>query len=336
MTRAMATVVIGAHLLGFGMLWGLDSLGPITVGAGILAYTLGLRHAFDADHIAAIDSSARELAGRDPTGQASAGSVGFWFALGHCTVVFVLALLLAVGVRALVGPISDGSSTLHTVTDVIGPSVSGVFLWIIGLVNLVALAGLVQIFTKMRSGTFESAELERHLESRGLIHRLIGQRVMDTPGAMYSVGLLFGLGFDTATEISLLILAGGAAALELPLYAILVLPILFSAGMLLMDSLHGAFVAGAYRWAFTLPVRKVYYNLTVTSLSVVVALGVGTIQLAGAAAAVLPTETPVVAAVAGLGLDTAGYLIAGSLAGVWLIAMTVWRVGRIEQRWSTT
>ena len=332
------------HLVGFIVLFTLVvpnhyHLGgdhPIfTVGVGVLAYTFGLRHAFDADHIAAVDNTTRKLiaddAARKPLG------VGFWFSLGHSTIVFTLAFLLAAGVRAVAGPVEDQDSTLHTVTAMIGPSVSGVFLWIIGILNLVALLGIIKVFRELRQGRYDEAALERQLQSRGFMNRFLGglTKSVTKPWHIYPVGVLFGLGFDTATEVGLLVLAGGAAALNLPFYAILVLPILFAAGMCLMDTTDGVFMNYAYGWAFAKPVRKIFYNLTITSISVAIALIIGTIELVGVLANRFNIDSGPLAAVANINLDYAGYLIVGLFVGSWLIAVSVWRLGRIEQRWST-
>lgn len=311
-----------------------------TIGVGVLAYTLGLRHAFDADHIAAVDNTTRKLIadnlesgiGRKPL------SVGFWFSLGHSTIVFTLALLLAVGVKALVGPVEQEDSTLHTITGMIGPSVSGVFLWILGIINLVALLGILKVFREMRQGRYDEATLERHLDSRGLMNRFLGglTKSVTKPWHIYPIGVLFGLGFDTATEVGLLVLAGGAAAFNLPFYAVLILPILFAAGMCLMDTTDGVFMNYAYGWAFAKPVRKIFYNLTITSISVAVALIIGTIELVGVLADRLDITTGPLAAIADIDLDYVGYGIVALFVLSWLTALAVWRFGRIEQRWSTS
>jgi nickel/cobalt transporter (NiCoT) family protein len=305
-----------------------------------LAYTLGLRHAFDADHIAAVDNTTRKLIADNLENgiERKPLSVGFWFSLGHSTIVFSLAFLLAIGVRALVGPVEDEDSTLHTVTSMIGPSVSGVFLWIIGILNLVALLGIVKVFRELRQGRYDEAALERQLESRGFMNRFLGglTKSVTKPWHIYPIGVLFGLGFDTATEVGLLVLAGGAAAFNLPFYAILVLPILFAAGMCLMDTTDGVFMNYAYGWAFAKPVRKIFYNLTITSLSVAVALIIGTIELIGVLADRLHIESGPLAAIANINLDFVGYIIVGLFIASWLIAISIWRFGRIEQRWSTS
>ncbi|OFJ51174.1 nickel transporter [Mycolicibacterium grossiae] len=310
-----------------------------TVGVGVLAYTLGLRHAFDADHIAAVDNTTRKLIADNLESGITKKplSVGFWFSLGHSTIVFTLSLLLAVGVKALVGPVEDKDSTLHTVTGMIGPSVSGVFLWILGILNLVALLGILKVFRELRRGRYDEATLEKHLDSRGFMNRFLGglTKSVTKPWHIYPIGVLFGLGFDTATEVGLLVLAGGAAAFNLPFYAVLVLPILFAAGMCLMDTTDGVFMNYAYGWAFAKPVRKIFYNLTITSISVAVALIIGTIELIGVLADRLSITTGPLAAIADIDLDYVGYGIVALFVISWLTALAVWRFGRIEERWST-
>lgn len=350
---AMGSFVIFLHVIGFVILLGLVvpqgySLGgdhPVfTVGVGVLAYTFGLRHAFDADHIAAVDNATRKLIADNLVKEAAGEqpkkplSVGFWFSLGHSTIVFALAFLLSIGVKSLVGPVADDSSKLHTITGVIGPSVSGVFLWVLGILNLVALLGILKVFREMRQGRYDEAELERQLDSRGFMNRFLGTLTKSVRKAwhIYPVGVLFGLGFDTATEVGLLVLAGGAAAFNLPFYAILVLPILFAAGMCLMDTVDGVFMNAAYGWANALPVRKVFYNLTITSISVLVALVIGTIELVGVLADQLSIASGPLAWIAAINLDYAGYAIVGLFVVCWAVAISVWRYGRIEDRWSAS
>jgi high-affinity nickel-transport protein len=291
------------------------------LGIGVTAYTLGLRHAFDADHIAAIDNTTRKFMaeGKRPL------SVGFFFSLGHSTVVFALAFLFSIGVRALSGPVEDGGSTLHGVTGVVGTSVSGVFLYLIAILNLVILASIVRVFRRMRHGDFDEAELEVQLDSRGLMNRFYGRftRAVREPWHMYPLGILFGLGFDTASEVALLFLAAGAATSGLPFYAILCLPVLFAAGMSLLDTIDGSFMNFAYGWAFSKPVRKVYYNLTITGLSVAVALGVGTIELASIAGLIPNVD-----------MNTVGLAIVGLFVATWAVALAVWRFARIEEKWA--
>jgi high-affinity nickel-transport protein len=342
---AMAGVVVVLHVVGFGVLFGfvapehldLGNGKVFGVGVGLLAYSFGLRHAFDADHIAAVDNTTRKLlADRVTTGARRPLSVGFWFSLGHSTIVFVLSFLLSAGVKALAGQVADGGSRLHAVTGVIGASVSGAFLWMLGLLNLGVLLGIVKVFRRMRSGDFDEAELEAQLDKRGFMNRLLGglTRSVRKPWHIYPVGVLFGLGFDTATEVGLLVVAGGAAAFALPFWSILVLPVLFAAGMCLMDTVDGVFMTAAYDWAFSKPVRKIFYNITITSISVAVALVIGTIELAGVLADRAHITSGPLAAVGSINLDYAGYGIVALFVLAWLVAAVVWRFGRVEERWS--
>jgi high-affinity nickel-transport protein len=341
---AMGSFIVLLHALGIGLLCGVVApqhfqLGgdhPVfTIGVGVLAYTFGLRHAFDADHIAAVDNATRKLLS-DDTGRKPL-SLGFWFSLGHSTIVFALALLLSFGVKAVVGPVTDGSSTLHSAAGVIGAGVSGVFLWILGLLNLAVLMGIIRVFRQMRSGVYDEAQLEEHLNNRGFMNRLLGglTKGVRKPWHIYPIGVLFGLGFDTATEVGLLVMAGGAAAFNLPFYAILVLPILFAAGMCLADTVDGVFMNVAYGWAFARPVRKVFYNITITSISVAVALIIGTIELVGVLVDEADIGSGPLVAIAHIPLDYAGYGIVGLFVVTWVVALAVWRIGRIEERWSS-
>jgi high-affinity nickel-transport protein len=337
---AMAAVVAGLHVVGFGLLFGvvvpahlsMGTAGAFTAGVGLTAYTLGLRHALDADHIAAIDNTTRKLMadGQRPL------SVGFFFSLGHSTVVFVLALLLGLGVRAIVGPVEDSSSALHEITSVIGPSVSGSFLLLIAAVNLSVLVGIVRAFRGGRSDGPGTGAVAEGLPS-GPVGRVLGRftRAIRRPWQMYPLGLLFGLGFDTATEIALLFLAGGAAGAGLPWYAVLTLPILFAAGMSLLDTIDGSFMNFAYGWAFSSPVRKLYYSATVTGLSVVVALGIGSIELTAVLAERFGLQGGVWDFAGGVDLNLVGYVIVALFVVTWAAAVLVWRVGRIEERWAT-
>jgi high-affinity nickel-transport protein len=336
----MVTVVAGLHVIGFMTLislvaprhYHLGSAGAFTIGIGVTAYTLGLRHAFDADHISAIDNTTRKLMseGKRPL------SVGFWFSLGHSTIVFALAFLLAIGIKTLSGAVKNDDSGLHQVTGWIGTLVSGGFLYAIAALNVVILLGIIKVFREMRTGAYDEAALEEQLNSRGLMNRFFGKmtKTITRSQQMYPVGLLFGLGFDTATEVALLVLAGGAAGVGLPWYAILCLPTLFAAGMSLMDSIDGSFMNFAYGWAFSKPVRKVYYNITITGLSVAVALVIGTIELGGLLAEQLSLSSPFWAWFEGIDINVLGFVIVGMFLTTWAIALAVWRLGHIEERWS--
>jgi high-affinity nickel-transport protein len=342
----MIGFIVVLHVVGFGVLFGvvvphhfaIGKSGVFDVGVGILAYTFGLRHAFDADHIAAVDNTTRKLLAdnRDRPSARKPLSVGFWFSLGHSTIVFSLAFLLTLGVKAVAGQVENDASALHSVTGVIGASVSGVFLWILGILNLVVLYGIVKVFREMRSGRYDETELEEQLNKRGFMNRFLGglTKSVRKPWHIYPVGVLFGLGFDTATEVGLLVLAGGAAAFNLPFYSILVLPVLFAAGMCLADTVDGVFMNAAYDWAFAKPVRKVFYNITITAISVAVALVIGTIELVGVVADEADITSGPLAMIASIPLDYAGYGIAALFVLAWLGALAVWRYGRIEEKWS--
>jgi nickel/cobalt transporter (NiCoT) family protein len=336
---AMAGFVLLLHVLGWGVLifavaprdYQLGSTGVLGVGVGLTAYMLGVRHAFDADHIASIDNTTRKLVGE---GRPSV-SAGFWFSLGHSSVVFAASLLLVAGVRSVAGVVQDENSQVAQTLGLIGTLVAGTFLVIIGLMNLGAAVGIAQIFRRMRTGEFDEAELERHLHRRGFLTRVLGRvvRRVSKPWHLYPVGLLMGLGFDTATQVALLVLAAGSAAFVLPWYAILVLPVLFAAGMSLFDTADGILMSRAYGWAFLKPIRKVFYNLAVTLLSVTVALVIGLLVLIGLVVERFDLESGPLLWVASLDLGHVGFAIVGLFVLTWALALAVWRLGRIEERW---
>jgi high-affinity nickel-transport protein len=336
----MAGFVLLLHLLGWGVLifavaprdYQLGSTGVLGVGVGLTAYMLGVRHAFDADHIASIDNTTRKLVGE---GRSSV-SAGFWFSLGHSSVVFAASLLLVAGVRSVAGVVQDEDSQVAQTLGLIGTLVAGTFLLLIGLMNLGAAVGIARIFRRMRTGEFDETELERHLHSRGFLARILGRvvRRVTKPWHLYPVGLLMGLGFDTATQVALLVLAAGSAAFVLPWYAILVLPVLFAAGMSLFDTADGVLMSRAYGWAFLKPIRKVFYNLAVTLLSVTVALVIGLLVLTGLIVERLGLESGPLLWVASLDLGYVGFAIVGLFVLAWALALAVWRYGRIEQRWT--
>jgi len=301
------------------------------IGLAITAYLLGVRHAFDPDHIAAIDNTTRKLVadGKRPV------TVGLFFSLGHSSVVFVMAFLVAIGAKIVTTLVSDDSD-VHQTLGVIGTSISGFFLVVIGLINLAALMSIYRVWREAQTGGYDEDTLEEALNSRGMLARLLrpAMKRIKRPGQMYPLGILFGLGFDTATEISLLVLAGAGAATGLPWYAVMVLPLLFASGMSLFDTLDGAFMQAAYQWAFLQPVRKVYYNLTTTGLSVAVALIIGGVELISVLHDKAELTDPVTSWVAGITLDDIGYVIVALFVVVWAGSVTYWRYGNVEQRWT--
>jgi nickel/cobalt transporter (NiCoT) family protein len=335
----MAALIIVLHVVGWVIVAGFVaphhySLGTKTfgLGVGITAYTLGMRHAFDADHIAAIDNTTRKLMGEGKRPM----SVGFWFSLGHSSIVFALAFLLSLGVKAIVGPVQNENSSLHHYTGLIGTSVSGTFLLIIAAINLIILVGILKVFRDMRRGVYDEDSLEEHLNNRGLMNRILRpiMKSIKRPGQMYGVGLLFGLGFDTATEVALLVLASAGAAGGLPWYAILALPILFAAGMCLFDTIDGTFMNFAYGWAFSQPVRKVFYNITITTLSIVVALFIGSLEAIQVLSGQLDLTGGLWDVANNFDLNQAGFIIVGLFVVTWLLALGIWHFGNIEEKWS--
>jgi high-affinity nickel-transport protein len=326
------------HIVGFAILFVAAgrhfSTGKTTtlgVGTGVLAYTLGMRHAFDADHIAAIDNTTRKFMGEGKRPM----SVGFFFSLGHSSVVFFLTVLLGLGARSFGSAIRDQHSAFHRIGTVIGTSVSGAFLYLIAILNLIVLVGIVKLFLEMRRGRFDDSELEKHLDARGFMMRFFGPlaRSIDAPWKMYPLGLLFGLGFDTFTEVAFLVLAGSAVANGLPFWAILSLPILFAAGMSLLDTIDGSFMNFAYGWAFSKPLRKVYYNIAITGLSVFVAFFIGTLELLQVLTTQLHLRGGLWSYAKSFNINSAGFIIVGLFVVVWAGALLFWKYGRVEQRW---
>src|SRR5256884_400677 len=319
------------HLLGWGiMLLLVAPRFPVMLGLGGLAYAFGLRHAFDADHISAIDNTTRKLLqeGKKPLG------VGFFFSLGHSTVVFLIAVALGFATQFVVSNVISANGQLKSVGGLIGTGVSGVFLLLIGIVNLIILLDILKLFRRMRAGEYDRDALEHELVAGGLLTRLFGRlfRLITHSWQMYLVGFLFGLGFDTASEISFLAISAGAAAQHIPIYALISLPLIFAAGMSLMDTADGAFMSQAYSWAFSNPVRKVFYNLTVTALSVFVALFVGLFELSQLLIQQLDLRGGVWGAIGGLDLGGMGVVIVGAFIVTWGRALLIYPGRQIVDR----
>ena len=322
------------HLLGWGiMLLLVAPRYPVMLGLGGLAYTFGLRHAFDADHISAIDNTTRKLLqeGKKPLG------VGFFFSLGHSTVVFLIALGLGVATQFVFSNVVKDSGQLKNLGGLIGTSVSGIFLLLIGILNLIILLDILRLFRRMKTGSYDRNALEHELVAGGLLTRIFGRlfKLITRSWQMYPIGFLFGLGFDTASEVSLLAISAGAAAQHLPLYAVISLPLIFAAGMSLMDTADGAFMSRAYSWAFSNPIRKVFYNLTVTGLSVFVALFVGLVELSQIMIQQLHLTGRLWGAIGGLDFGFMGFVIVGAFVVTWVVAFTIYRTQHIEERWGS-
>ncbi len=319
--------VAALHVAGWGLFVYYSHRYPALAGLGVLAYTFGLRHAFDADHIAAIDNTTRKFLaqGKRPLG------TGFFFSLGHSTIVFSLAAALALAagtVKARIPSFQDYGAT-------VGAGVSGTFLWIIGILNLLVLLDIVRIYRGIGRGEYDEQRLEERLADRGFMNRFfLGRffRLISKSWQMYPLGILFGLGFDTATEVGLLALAAGVASHAVPFLAVLSLPILFAAGMSLMDTADGAFMSQAYGWAFSNPVRKVYYNITVTSLSVTVALAIGSVELLQVLAGRLGLDSGAWAWLNALDFEKLGYGVVGLFFVTWAASVVIWKTRRIDER----
>src|SRR3984885_10352917 len=320
--------IASLHLLGWGLYLHYAGQYPQLVGLGFVAYVFGLRHAFDADHIAAVDDTVRFMLqkGRQPLG------VGFFFSLGHSTVVLALAIGIAVAASAVKSELPQ----LRNMGAIIGASVSGTFLWIIGILNLLVLLDILKVWQTAKSGTHSHVHFEALLQKRGLLNRLFGgrlQTLMSHSWQMYPLGLLFGLGFDTASEVGLLAMTAGASAGNMPMPAILSLPILFAAGMTMMDTTDGVLMSKAYNWAFLNPLRKIFYNITTTGLSIVVALVIGSIELLQVFITVGNLHGPFFDFIGSLDFGVLGYLIVGMFLLAWALSVALWKFGRIEQRY---
>jgi high-affinity nickel-transport protein len=321
------------HVLGWGLLFVAAAGQPTILALGGLAYTFGLRHAFDADHISAIDNTTRKLLqdGRKPVG------VGFFFSLGHSTVVFIIAAALGLTVKWIVDGVAGNGGQLRSTGGMLGTLVSGGFLLLIGILNLVILLDIVRVYRRLKAGGYDDESLELDLTAGGVMSRIFGRlfRVIRHSWQMYPIGFLFGLGFDTASEVAILAISAGAAAKGLPFVAVIALPLIFAAGMSLMDTADGAFMAKAYSWAFTSPIRKVFYNLTMTSLSVFVALFIGGMELAQALIRAFDLKGGVFNAISGFDLiGRAGYFIVAAFIVAWAAALLIYKARRIDERWS--
>jgi high-affinity nickel-transport protein len=337
----MFGVILLLHVLGFGIFIAFVAPGHykgLGIGVSALAYTLGLRHAFDADHISAIDNTTRKLMNdrRDVAGAKRPLSVGLYFSLGHSTIVIAIGAGLVVAEKVVYGAVSNNGSALEHFGGVFGTIVSASFLYLIALLNIVILAGIVKVFAAMRRGTYDEAELERQLNNRGLMFRFFGKwmKAITKEWQMYPVGVVFGMGFDTATEVALLATTALLASQSLPWYSIMCLPILFTAGMSLLDTIDGCFMNVAYGWAFFNPVRKVYYNLAITGLSVAICFFIGTIEVLG----LLPMELHVNGSfwnfMANFNINAAGFVIVGMFVVTWAAAIAIWKFAHVEEKWT--
>lgn len=320
-------VIALLHILGWGAYLYFSGRYPALLGLGLTAYLLGLRHAFDADHIAAVDDSVRFMirAHKKPLG------TGFFFSLGHSTIVFALAVTIVFFAAA----IKQALPALASTGGLIGAIISGAFLWFIGILNLLVLLDILKIRHGMKTGKHGHTHVDELLSKRGLINRLFGsrlQRHISRSWHLYPMGLLFGLSFDTATEIALLAMTAAASAAVLPAPAVLSLPILFTAGMTALDTTDGVLMCKAYNWAFINPSRKLFYNLLTTGLGVAVALFIGTIELLQVLISVLHLQGFIAVQISQIGLGEMGYIIVALFLLAWGVSVALWRFGRTQEK----
>jgi high-affinity nickel-transport protein len=299
---------------------------PILAGLGIVTYVLGLRHGVDADHIVAIDNTIRKLLHEDQ----KPFSVGLWFSLGHSTVVVGLIVALIIATRSVVGALP----VLQSSGAIIGTMVSGVFLWLMALVNVVIVLGIFKIWKGMKKGDLDQDELDNLLENRGFLNRYFRPlfRIVKKPWQIYPIGCLFGLGFDTASEIALLgISVGVGLSSAVPLWTIIILPLTFTCGMVLVDASDGVLMRVAYGWAFLNPLRKIYYNLTVTLISILVAMVIGTLELLSVLATELRLSGPFWTSLGNLNFESIGYGIISIFLSAWIVSLAYWKYKRFEE-----
>lgn len=320
--------VLVIHAIGLVAIFAVVPTHPTFIGMGIAAYVFGVRHAFDIDHIAAVDNTIRKLIAqkKDPRG------VGFYFSLGHSTVVFLLAVLTAISVKF----VAKYMSSMQDIGGIIGVTVSGIFLVFLSILNLMLFVQLWKTFRKMKEEKIHDSELEKMFEAKGFFTRYLGSlfKIVTESWHIYPIGFLFGLGFDTATEISLLTMSAGAANNNFPILGIIALPILFAAGMSLFDTLDGLMMTKSYAWANDRPVRKVYYNLIVTAISVVAALAVGIVELAQITTEKLHLSGGLWDAIASIDFGNLGYFLVISFLVIWGLAVFIWKFYKIEERYT--
>jgi len=325
-------VVALIHLLGWGLLLSQSRRYPALLSLGTLAYGFGLRHAFDADHISAIDNTIRKLiqGGKKPVG------TGFFFSLGHSSVVFLITLALGIAAQKLIGVMVGDHGELRSYGGLIGTSVSGLFLVGIGVLNLLIFLDIVAVFKGMQRREYSRKSLEESLVSGGALTRLFGRlfKFISSSWQMFPIGFLFGLGFDTASEVALLAISAGAASQGLSLAAVMALPLIFAAGMSLMDTTDGAFMTRAYSWAFSSPIRRLFYNLTVTGLSVFVALVIGLIEVLQIVSRITGSTKGFWGVVNHLDIGNLGYFIVGVFVATWAAAVLFFKLHRVDERWT--
>ena len=322
---AIYTPIIAATVFGFVISSIVGSMSVVLAGLGVVAYVFGLRHGVDADHIAAIDNTTRKLMqeGKRPL------TVGTWFSLGHSTIVVGLIVLLVASTRTIAGAIP----ALQSSGAILGTAISGTFLWLLGLVNVVIVLGIYRIYRQLRTGKLNQDQLEELLNKRGFLNRYFSPlfKVVRKPWQIYPIGVLFGLGFDTASEIALIAISVGVGvSSSVPLWMILVLPFMFTCGMVLVDTTDAVAMRVAYGWAFLKPIRKIYYNLTITVISVLVAFVIGGVEVLQVLSGELSLSGTFWSWLNGLDFETLGYGIIAIFVISWLASIAIYKLKGIE------
>jgi len=321
----LLSLLIAANVLVWFLTWHASHTYALLLSTGLLAYGFGLRHAVDADHISAIDNTTRKLMqeGKKPIG------VGFFFSLGHSTIVVLLCAAVALSTAYVTTHLPQWKN----VGGIVGTVISGCFLYLIGIINLIVMIDLFKAFKRVASGeNYDDLDVDQYLANRGLIGRFFRPlfRMVSKSWHMYLIGFLFGLGFDTATEVGLLAIASHPGQAGMPFWTIMLLPALFTVGMCLVDTSDGILMLGAYGWAFIKPVRKLYYNLCITLLSVLVAFVVGTYELLQVVQAQFKLSGGFWDLVARLNFDNLGFVIVGTFVIGWLVSMLVYKWKKYE------
>ena len=318
---SLYAAIASVTVFGFAASFAIGRAAVVLAGLGLVSYVLGLRHGVDADHVAAIDNTTRKLL----QDRKRPLAVGTWFSLGHSTVVFGLIVAFVLAART----VSSSVPTLQADGDVVGTLISGAFLWTIGLVNVVVAVGVYHIFRQMRKEKLDQTELDELMEKRGFMNRYFHRlfKIVSEPRQIYPIGVLFGLGFDTATEVALIAISVGAGvSAHIPMYYVLVLPLMFTSGMVLVDTTDGVVMRMAYGWAFLNPLRKVYYSLTVTIMSVMVAWTVGSIELLQVLSTELGLSGGVWSWLGSLDFETIGYIVVGFFIASWAVSVGYWKL----------
>jgi high-affinity nickel-transport protein len=322
----MYALLIGFNLAVWGALLLSSAKYGLLLGLAPVAYGFGLRHAVDPDHIAAIDNTTRKLMqdGKRPVG------VGFFFSVGHSTVVFGLSVLIAISAAF----VKTNLPHMQYAGGIVGTAISGGFLIVIATINAIVLWDVYRTWRRVRrGGTYDSQSLDEYLNNRGLLARLFRPllKSVNQSWQMYPIGLLFGLGFDTASEVGILSMSATAGGVGMPVWFILLLPLLFVAGMSLVDTTDGIAMLAAYGWAYIRPVRKLYYNMNITLISILVALAIGGIEVLQVIGTEAGANNGLFGWAQNVPFSVLGFYIIGIFLASWIVSMVVYKVRGIDR-----